>query len=127
MSQDPTTLARRIFGWASPAPMLDGTVPDAWRVTHRDAMERLLVALDYRLGGPGYARVAYVEHDGGSLWVGLVDNRDRAAHAAAVEQLAAELRGVGLKVRIVRRDGLASGVRVIDPLRGQFRAGTEAA
>lgn len=89
--------AHRPFGWATPAPLMGGEVPMPWRVAHADRAEDLLKKMFPQF------RDIYVTYDDElrgrlTLWIGLRDNRDRAAHAARLEEMAAGLQKASLKV-----------------------------
>ena len=84
-----------VWTWSTPAPALDGSLVAPWRVGHADRLRGVLVGLGYP------SAVAYVEHEGSDLWVGLRDNRDRAMHEARLRGLARLLREAGLVVREV--------------------------
>ena len=75
------------FRWATPAPNIDGSFPEPWRVADKDAALDLL-----RKTFPEH-RDIYVEYESdlwrgfNRLWVGLRDNRDKAAHQARLQQM----------------------------------------
>ena len=79
------------FRWATPAANIDGSFPEPWRVTDKDA------ALDLLKKTFPQNRDIYVEYESdlwrgfGRLWVGLRDNRDKAAHLARLQQMWTEL------------------------------------
>jgi len=85
------------FKWSTPAPALDGSPIAPWRVSDAHAVRAWLDTS----GRPD--AVAYVEHDGGGLWVGIRDNRDPVAHSAALVVLGDELRAAGARVKAVTR------------------------
>lgn len=79
------------FRWATPAANIDGSFPEPWRVADKDA------ALDLLRKTFPQNRDIYVEYESdlwrgfARLWVGLRDNRDKAAHQARLKQMWTEL------------------------------------
>lgn len=106
------SLSETVFTWSTPAPALDGSAIEPWRVSRS-------AALASHLASTGYPdSVAYVERDGDALWVGLRDNRVPDQHERGLLLLADQLRAEGLTIRAVKREGRVTGLRVIDRLRG---------
>lgn len=96
------------FKWSAPAPNWDGSIPKPWRVADLQALKTWMA-----LGGyPD--RVAYAEHDGDGMWVGVRDNRDSAKHAAELAVLLGKLKAAGANAVGVKRDGRIVGIRVLD-------------
>lgn len=96
------------FKWSTPAPSWDGSIPKPWRVADLQALKTWMA-----LGGyPD--RVAYAEHDGDGMWVGVRDNRDSAKHAAELAALLGKLKAAGANAVGVKREGRIVGIRVRD-------------
>jgi hypothetical protein len=91
----------RIFRWSTPAPNVDGSVPNPWRVSDKDlALAWLKKMFDHR--------DIYVEYESDhyrgkvQLWVGLRDNRDRQAHHTRLLMMHDDLKKAGWPVRRAR-------------------------
>jgi hypothetical protein len=90
------------FGWASPAPGIDGSTPTPWRVAHAD---RALVLLKQMFPSN---RDIYTDHhekfrNKMAIWVGLRENRDREDHQNRLVGMFTALKDAGYPV--VQRRG----------------------
>lgn len=109
----PETL--RPFGWSTPAPNLDGTIPSPWRVSHADRMKTLLGQLC-----PQFTDT-YVEYESQirgceALWIGLQDNRDKDLHAARLSEISEALKKNGFKV-VFSKQSTYAVLRIVDDLK----------
>lgn len=109
---DRLPLVKQPFGWASPAPGIDGTVPMPWRVTHADrALAWLKTQFDYTDIYTDYESDKYQGRE--RIWVGLRDNRDKQAHYTRLLLMHEELKEQGWPVM---RDNRRNALWLIDDL-----------
>ena len=81
-----------IFRWSSPAPNIDGSVPKPWRVSDKDlALKWLKKMFNFKDIYVEYESERYGKNQI-KLWVGLRDNRDKAAHADRIMHMFDALR-----------------------------------
>lgn len=97
----------QIFKWATPAPLLDGSYPEPWRVSDVHVTPQWL---QNQMRGPAtlYNDLYAVTHKkvmGNkrmSLMIGLRDNRDNAAHYARIGTIALRLKELRLPHKLGR-------------------------
>jgi hypothetical protein len=93
-----------VFGWATPAPNINGTVPEPWRVAHDDralawlkGLFRFTDLFTYDL----YVTYESKEFRGKKqLLVGLRDNRNSQLHQSRIESMFTSLQKQGYPVRM---------------------------
>jgi hypothetical protein len=111
--------SRRPFTWSTPAPDMSGKPIEPWRVVHKPEAQALM---SYLFPGPQWKDL-YVDFESdlyrgkGQLWIGLRDNRDRAAHSARLEQLYNALKSLGYPTRLEHRGGGYSALYLVDDLK----------
>lgn len=104
-----------IFGWATPAPNINGSYPEPWRVAHPDAA---LVWLKKHF--PQDDDI-YTDSYGGKkiggkevIWVGLRDNRDKSVHFTRMTRIALGLKKLGVPFQRARDN---SYILLVDDLK----------
>lgn len=105
-----------VFGWSSPRPNIDGSIPKPWRVAHADVLKVMLTRAGYPESAVYTEYLSKPDHE--AIWVGVRDNRDVKGHSAALEKIATLLRSwkIGKVVRM-RSGGRLSGLELVDRLK----------